>query len=259
MRGTYLSDLWDVLRFELGRSRTFGRVALWLILVIFPVVITAILRWQIPVNRIEPWGTMLYFLVPEVICLLGLLLWATPSISSELEGQTWIYLATRPRGRTLVVLGKYATAVLWTFSAAAVAIAACSCIIGGEDAFGLWWKLTALAWFSCIAHGALYLLIGLLAFRRTMVAAVIYTVVVEFGLSFVPAVVNQLTINYRLRGLLAGWTDWQAVRSLAEISLGVEPTSHHLIGLGIATGVFLVAAIWRVRTAEFPTQQDGGS
>ena len=95
----------DVVRFELRRSMTVGRGAIWMVLVMFPVALMTVLRLTVPVNDVEPWGLALYFLVPEVVCLLGLLLWATPVISTEIEGQTWIYLAMRQSGRTTVLLG----------------------------------------------------------------------------------------------------------------------------------------------------------
>jgi ABC-type transport system involved in multi-copper enzyme maturation permease subunit len=65
---------------------------------------------------------MLLYLIPQVVCLLGLLLWATPNVHSELEGRTWIYLAVRPDGKAMVLLGKYLTAVAWSASACLLAL-----------------------------------------------------------------------------------------------------------------------------------------
>ncbi len=247
----------DVMRFELGRSLTFARIATWVILVAFPVLLIGTLRALTPLDRIEAWGIMLYFLVPEVICLLGLLLWATSAVSNELEGQTWIYLATRRSGRTMVLIGKYLTAVVWTLSAAMAATTLCVLIIGSEESFRLWWVLSALATLSCLAHGALYVLIGAVFYKRTMVTAVFYTVVVEFGISFVPALANRATINYRLRGLLAQWMEWDVARSRAENVFGEEPVSTHLLVLLATTLAFLGVALYRVKRTEYPTQQEG--
>jgi ABC-type transport system involved in multi-copper enzyme maturation permease subunit len=248
----------DVVRFELARSFTVGRVALWVLLVAFPIVLVGLLRTQIEVDRIEPWGLAVYLLIPEITCLLGLLLWATPVVSTELEGQTWTYLALRPAGRVTVALGKYVTAIAWTVSAAWIATTGCVLLIGSDQAFRLWSVMSVLATLSCVTHAALFLLIGVLFFRRTMVAAVVYVLVVEFGMSFVPALINKLTINYRLRGLLAGWMQWEQARSQAENVFGSEPPAVHLVWLAGATCVFLVAAVLWVRRAEYPTQQEGG-
>lgn len=257
----------DVVGFELRRSMTLGRSIMWLALVFFPIILFAILRQIIPPDQIkqlhgvsidtqvEAWGIMLYFLVPEVICLLGLLLWAAPAISTEIEGQTWIYLALRRSGRWLVPLGKYLTSVAWTYSAALVSTTGCVIVMGPMGSFRLWWVMATLSLLSCIAHAALYLLIGVIFYRRTMVTAVAYTLMIEYGLSFIPALVNRLTINYRLRGLLSEWMDWELARSYTEQVMGREPPGIHLADLAMMTVALLVAVLYRTGHTEFPTQQ----
>jgi ABC-type transport system involved in multi-copper enzyme maturation permease subunit len=249
----------DVARFELSRSMTLGRAAIWILLAAFPIAIFSILRLQIGVDRLEPWGIALFALVPEITCLLGLLLWSTPIVSTELEGQTWVYLAMRPAGRSMVLLGKYLTSVVWTLSSALLAISVCAVLIGTSEGPRLWVVMSTLAAISCVVHGALFVLIGVIFFRRTMVVAVMYTLIVEFGISFIPALVNKLTINYRLRGLLADWMNWEEARSQAENIFGSEPASVHLGCLAAATVALLTLALIRVRSAEYPTQQDGSA
>lgn len=230
---------------------------MWLALVLFPIALFGILREIAPQEKPEQWGLMLYFLVPEVICLLGLLLWATPAISTEIEGQTWIYLATRRSGRTWVPLGKYLISVVWTFSAAAVSTTGCILVMGPMADFELWLIIIVLSMLSCVVHAALYLLIGTIFYRRTMVTAVAYTLAIEYGLSFVPAQANKLTINYRLRGLLAEWKDWEIARSLAENIMGREPAAIHLLALALLTVTLLAAALYRMASTEFPANQTG--
>ncbi len=257
----WLTMPFDVMRFELRRSLTPARIAMWLILVAFPVALIARLHALMPESgmppemQIMPLGATLYLLVPEVTCLLGLLLWATPAISTEIEGQTWVYLALRQSGRRVVLLGKYLTAVVWTLSAAWVAIALSLLIIGVE--WRMWWVMGALAMLSCVAHGALYVLIGVIFFRRTMATAVLYTLTVEYGVSFVPALINKFTINYRLRGLLAQWMNWEEMRSSAENVFGTEPAGTHLLALAAITITMLGISLYRVNRAEYPTQQEG--
>ena len=256
----------DVMIFELRRSMTIGRIAIWVMLVAFPVaIITAmsmIARIDMgdrynPEELIEPFGMAMYFLIPEVSCLLGLLLWATPAISTEIEGQTWVYLTMRSSGRSMVLLGKYLTAVIWTLTAALASVAMCTIIVGPTIGSELWWVLTKLVVLSCFVHAALYLMIGAVFYRRTMVAAVLYTVLVEYVVSFIPALVNKFTINYRLRGLLADWMDWESARSQAENIFGSEPASTHLQMLALMVAVLLGVAVYWVERTEYPTQQEG--
>lgn len=249
----------DVIRFELRRSLSPGRIAIWSILVLFPITLVTALRLlsnQTSENA-EEWGMALYFLVPEVVCLLGLLLWATPAVSTEVEGQTWIYLAMRRSGRNLVLIGKYLTAVLWSCSAACVATTACAIIMGSAGGLQLWFVICVLSLLSCLAHAALYILIGTIFFRRTMVTAVFYTLLIEYGLAFVPAMANRLTINYRLRGLLADWMDWTTARTVTESIGGQEAAWVHVTVLLTTAVTLLAASMLRLTWTELPTQQEG--
>ena len=245
------------MRFELKRSMTLGRTTMWILLVAFPIALFAVIRSIAPNIDAEEWGLVLYFLVPEVVCLLGLLLWATPAISTEIEGQTWIYMAMRRSGRTWIPLGKYLTAVVWTFSAAFVSCTGCVLLMGQVGSLRLWVMMNVLSLLSCIAHASLYLLIGAVFYRRTMVTAVAYTLMFEYGLAFVPALANKFTVNYRLRGLLAEWMDWGIARSLAEQVMGEEPPSTHLFVLMVLTVTLLGITIYRMGNTEFPTNQEG--
>ena len=249
----------DVVRFELRRSMSPGRMAIWIMLVLFPIALITAIRMLSDqgAENTESWGLVLYLLVPEVVCLLGLLLWATPSVSTEIEGQTWIYLAMRRSGRNLVLVGKYLTAVIWSFSAAFVAATACTIIMGSAGGLKLWFVVCVLSLLSCLAHGALYVLIGTVFFRRTMVTAVFYTLAIEYGLSLVPAMANRLTVNYRLRGLLAEWMDWYDARTITENIGGQEPAWFHVLILLVISITLIFVAIQRLTWTEIPTQQEG--
>ena len=206
-------------------------------LVLFPALLFGILGFTAGSTRVEFWGLTLHFLVPEVVCLLGLLLWATPAISTEIEGQTWIYLAMRRSGRTSVLLGKYLTAVIWSVTAALTSVTICLLIVGMIGGIKLWIVMCALSILSCIAHAAIFVLIGVFFHRRTMASAVVYTLGIEYGLSLVPAVANKLTVNYRLRGLLFEWMDFsEQARSNAENVFGLGTRFHASVGAGDGHG-----------------------
>ena len=251
----------DVALFEIRRSMTLGRSAMWLMLACFPIALVLTLRVTasyvddeaIP---FEAWGFISHYLIPEVICLLGLLLWATPAISTEVESQTWIYLAMRQPGRTWVVLGKYLTSVVWTLSAAVFAATGCVIIMAGQGGFQLWLALVTISLLSCLAHGALYLLIGLIFFRRTMVAAVAYTLLIEYGLSALPSIANQLSINFQLRSLLDKWLGTNVNIAFDDITKS-DPFWMNLGLLAVFTVVLLGLSVGRTMSSEFPTQQDG--
>ena len=247
----------DVIRFELKRSMTKGRIGIWCILVAFPVILFYLMSLIGGTTKVDAWTWSQYMFIVEIVCQLGLLLWATPVVSTEIESQTWIYLAMRQRGRSTVYIGKYLTAVIWTLSAAVVALTLCMIVVPDMLDVYNWLVLTTLAALSCIAHAAIFLFIGVMFQKRAMVTAVFYTLVIEYGLSLVPALANKITVNYRLRSLLTNWVelDEDILRQL--VFIGTEPTYIHLFCLFTITLVALCAALFRLKYAEYPTQQDG--
>jgi len=204
----------SVFRFEWNRSATLARWAWWGAMVFFPVaVVTLLLANKVNFGNVEDriWTGVLFALVPDVVCLLGLLLWATPIVQTELEANSWTYLVSRPGAKASVLLGKYLAAVNWTLLAAlagltisVIAIAVVRPVAVGR----IWIVLAGLSVLSCIAYGALYCLIGALFHRRAMVTAVPYTLLIEFVVGSLPAVVNQFTVQFRLRCLLIKWMNW---------------------------------------------------
>ena len=260
----------SVFRFELRRTMTPSRIAAWLMLVVFPILIVSIMKyyepdfdpfpadqpvWSTESGRENPlergrypstlWGAVLFGLVPEVITLFGLLLWVTPLVHAELEGRTWIYLAARPRGRVSVLLGKYLTAITWTAAAGWCSATACVLVARPDHALRLWATLIALVGLATVAYGAVYSLIAVWLHRRAMVVAVAYTLIFEFLVSLIPAVVNRLTVQYRLRNLLFDWMDWRRLlpSEAGVLLLGKQPPWVHLLVLaGIVVGVLALSA-----------------
>ncbi len=255
-----------VFRFEFGRSLTVSRLTGWLVLVLFPVFLISIVKYYdvnadplagMPHVTQPTWGTFLFGLIPEVITLLGLLLWATPVVHSELEGRTWIFVAVRPRGRVSILLGKYLAAVAWTVLAGWTSASVCILIIHPQHPWQLWLVINALVLLSSVAYGALYCMIGTLIQQRAMVIAVAYTLIFEFLISLVPALFNKLTISYRLRNLLFNWMSWRdQLDPNIRVIMGDEPSWLHLVVLGCITVALLVAAIQIIQRTEYVTARE---
>jgi ABC-type transport system involved in multi-copper enzyme maturation permease subunit len=300
----------SVFRFEVRRTLTWSRIAVWIMLILFPVFIVSVMKYyeedlksnlhlegrtprsmrkfeqmqrqadraagtprpadagqeaadqpeerQPPSPLSQLWGAVFFGLIPEVITLFGLLLWVPPLVHAELEGRTWIYLAVRPRGRVSVLLGKYLTAVAWTALAGWISTTVCVCIVRPEDPFRLWWTMVALVGIASVSYGAIYSLIGVALHRRAMVIAVGYTLIFEFLVSLIPAVINKLTVQYRLRGLLFTWMDWRGLISpqAGEVLLGTEPAWLHLLILCGGVVVTLVVAVQVIQRKEYATVSD---
>ncbi|MEM7559014.1 MAG: ABC transporter permease, partial [Planctomycetota bacterium] len=153
--------------------------------------------------------------------MLGLLIWATPAVGSELEAQTWIHLAMRPRGRSAVALGKYGVAVLWTASYTIISSILCGVLSGVEDQFELILALVIISVLSAMSYAALYLLLGAVFYSKASIVAVIYSLILEGAISFVPATINQAAVSFRLRTLMF---DWTVLESSKEQVARVVPT-----------------------------------
>lgn len=245
-----------VFRFEWRRTQTLGRVIFSLALALFPALLVGIIRFQAgPSESPELPTLVLFFLIPEVVCLMGLLLWATPVIHCEMEGRTWPYLAVRPCGKGSILIGKYLTAVGWTTLVAWLGLTlSLAALQMGQGALQTWATLAALALLASLTYGALYMLLGVLFLRRALVVAVAYTFLMEFIVSFIPAVVHQITVQYHLRCLLAKWLGWTGLPHHVgldeQLFFSTAPAWHHvLVLLGMTAGL-LSAAILVLRQRE---------
>ncbi|MCP3695851.1 MAG: hypothetical protein GY917_26870 [Planctomycetaceae bacterium] len=197
-----------VFRNEWQQTFTAGGMTGWLLLCLFPVLLTTLVS---RVGRIDPEATeawtMILFPVCEIICLLQLLLWATPWLSSELEAGNWIYLSVRPGGKTAVLLGKYLAAATRTMIGTTIGLLLALLVAKPEDGVYLFLVLGTLIAISSFSYAAVFTFLGTLFPRRAMVMAVGYSLLIELAVSFIPAVINQVSIQFRLRSMLFTWMD----------------------------------------------------
>ncbi len=70
-----------------------------------------------------------------------------------------------------------------------------------------WVTMVKLSVLSAIAYASLFLMIGAMFPKRAMVFCVAYIALVEVVLSLIPAVINRMTFQYRLRSLMINWAD----------------------------------------------------
>ncbi len=257
---------WAVFRFELSRALTTVRMLFWVAMVCFPPLLVTLTQLQTD-NQPDLPDTVvtIFLLVPEVVCLMGLLLWATPAIHAELEGKTWSYLAVRPGGKGSVLLGKYLAAVAWTMPAALLSLVICLGLAPAiENKLNVGSVMTALVLLSCFTYGALYTLFSTLFLRRAMMVAVGYTFISEVLVGMVPAIVNQFTVQYHLRCLMGLWIRFDRLpisfRPVFGLTRSGTPESgpwwqHVLLLLG-ATAVLLTLAVTVLRRRELVTADD---
>lgn len=250
-----MGNVGAVFLFEWKRALTLPRMAWWAVLAAFPVFIVGLIRFTS--NESPPrefWAGLLYALVPMLVSMLGTLLWATPAVSAELERRSWVYLTVRPNGGTAVLLGKYLAAVTWVIPPALIGLTIAVPLADTNDGWRIWWAMVRLVCLSCPAYGAIYLLLGTLLPRRALVLAVAYTLIFELVISFVPAVINKLTVQYRLFALVMEWCDLDGLggrRSGVLAVLGDAPAWQHVAILLLLPPILLLVSVVILRCREF--------
>jgi ABC-type transport system involved in multi-copper enzyme maturation permease subunit len=264
-RRPWRNGLLGVAKYEWERSLTWSRLLGLLLIIAFPVALIATVKTIADVNsRATPdtkfviFSIVVFVLIPQIATMLSLLLWATPAVNSELEGQTWIYALVRPNGRIILVLGKYLVAVFWSLIGGTVSVSLLVPILQLDRSWDLWWTTMRLLFLASVAYSALYIMIGTFFQRRSMVVAFIYTVVIEGLLSFLPATVNQLTVSYRLRSLFLQWINIKLPADddnpfmIADLS----GEWHLVLGILIYAVVCLTISAYWLRRSEYSLQPE---
>ena len=184
------------------------------------------------------------FLV-ALVCLLSLLLWATPNVSAELEGRSWMFIASRPQGRIANLLGKYFASVIFSFTICLVATSICVPIAvlldQLDDPVHLWLTYNAVFLLACMTYGATLSLIGTIFYRRSMVIGAAYILGFEAMIGRIPAVVGKISASHHLQNLGMHWNP----RLKLQINSNVLPTAltDQWISLSALTTMTLITII----------------
>ncbi len=186
-----------------------------------------------------PAGIYLFLVYPQSMCMLLALLYGTAILNTEIEGKTLTYLFTRPVRRFMIILGKYLAIVVSLTIPSWASLAISWFIVGmpGDGRFILGLGLATTA--AVLAYTAVFGAIGIVFQRRPMIIGLIYAVVFEVLLSFVPAVVNTVTVTYYLRSLVVRMISDEVPQELARVVGGADLATSGLVLAGI-TAVALV-------------------
>ena len=247
-----------VSRFECKRSVTLSRGMGWLTISLFPALLIGLMRFTGASLALQDdfLSVALFFIIVEIVCLLNLLLWAAPVVQSELEGKTWIYLSVRPQGRWAVVLGKYLVAVVWSTFGGWLSVLASLTASGLDGVTGLSSMLGGLVLLSCLSYGALFILIGVLFPKRSMVIVVVYSLLMEGAIASIPALINRLTVRSHLFSIyIEGYLPADIANPYRDI-YGSSSIIVSLLSLVIYVGIALGIALFMVKRKEYLMADD---
>jgi len=219
---TVWRGIFAVAGFQLRRLMAPQRVLLAAVGAAFPAAVMLAVR-KVAGDLDRDFAVVLiYALVPEAVCMLGLLVTICPVVADELERGTWQHVVVRPGGRRSLLLGTFLAAVTWTAAVAIFALGLSLSAARLPDSGRLAGIFTALVALSCVGRAALFALPAVIVPKRALVASVGAALVVEYLAGFLPAIINQATVSLRLRSLLVDWMGWE--RQLpAELELLVDP------------------------------------
>jgi ABC-type transport system involved in multi-copper enzyme maturation permease subunit len=248
------------LRQMLGGKRKF----LGILILLLPILLTFAIRAaggpgvrgaSVDAQRIQEafYLVFLFSMFALFANVLLSLLYATSLVSQELEAKTLTYLFSRPLPKWKILTGQY----LATASVVAVgscAAAALAWIVSGfpEGTRGLLAVLVPCA-VGAFAYGALFCLIGLLAPRKSIPVGFVYAIAVEGFCSWIPAAINQATINHHLRALayrLSGLTLPRELREVEELIIN-ESVPRALFAVVLLAALCLAVSSWIISQRQF--------
>ncbi len=260
-------------RFELHRSFNIQRIVSMVLLSLVPPGILWLLLFgasRAPGNAADNVLAYVLFTIiflVALVCLLSLLLWATPVVAGELEGKTWAFIAMRPGGRIANFLGKYLTSVIVSFAIAFIGLTLCTLIANYNGSLGTdaeawrkWSRLCLIFLMASIAYSAVLSMIGTLFIKRAMVVGAGFLIGWETILSTLPAIVNRLTVSYHLRRLGELWLGWFLPDSKIEYEMiygPPDPAWLHVGAVAIVTAATLLIGCYVVVNRQYISSEDG--
>lgn len=200
-------------------------------------------------------GLYLYMLYPQVTCLLLALLYGSSVLANELDGKTLPYLWTRPIRRASFVIGKHLGIVVALAVPTAASLFASWAVLTRFEHPGVLATTLAVSLAALLCYNALFLLLGFVSPRRGMILGLLYGILFELLLSFVPAVINQVTVSYFLRSLYLRLASFQLPEEFPE-ELAGAPLPLALLALLLILIVPLGAAVLLATQREYAVKDE---
>ena len=205
--------------FELRRSMSAQRVSVTAGLALFPPAMLALLIFGAKVSNADGGALMvdsaqfLAVFLTALVLLLGLLLWATPNVYSELEGKSWLFIASRPHGRSSVFLGKFMASVLVSLTICFVAVSLCVLVIKRNnetiEPIHLWLSMNFVYLLATLIYAAVFSLIGVVFVKRAMVVGAGFLIGFDVFLASLPgALINRFTVRHHLQEIGIATMGW---------------------------------------------------
>lgn len=245
--------------YEIRSSFTIQRTSVSLALALFPPTMLGLLilgakfsRTGISTSILQDFTSLLTITLTGLTSLLSLILWTTPNVSAELEGKSWVFIASRPGGRISIFLGKYLAACCVSFAICIIAISLSTLLIDSQlhtgNAGKFWLSLSSIFLLTCLAYGGIFSLLGVLFIKRAMTFSIAFVIGSDLIMGSVPGVLmNKFSIRYHLQEIALSWLGWflpgtSETGYRAIFGEGYPVTAHILIIFGVTITTLCVGA-----------------
>ncbi len=262
-----LNCIETLIKLELLRTLGGRRKWLFLLLSLLPIgliVLVQIGTGESPLlhnrRRIWDWAVLIYLLYPQILCLLLSLLLGSSLLQAEIDDKTIIYLFTRPIPKYLIFLGKYIGSVIMsiTFSGASFVICyfiSVSTSLPGINHFNYIISYIVAIALSCICYTSIFFVLGTFLPKYALIAGIVYGVIFELILSFIPAIINKMSISYYLRSFLRSAIEIKVPQEVVSVVGELNPLSSVMILIAIAI-VLLSVGILLVTVREYNVTEE---
>ena len=233
-----------------------GGARLWLLALFLglPVLLASIVQlkggFDLP-DQAVGMGIFLYVLYPQSLCILAALLYGSSLLAAEIEGKTLVYLFTRPVSRTRVLLAKYLATVAVLVVLTSVSLTISFALAGFAGGMRMYLTVLAAAVSALAVYTAVFSLLGLLVPRRAIPVGLLYAVLVEGVISFVPALANELAVSHYLRSL-ALHLSGQALPVEVQAVFTPVPLTTCILALAAFAAAFLGLSALLLHRREWP-------
>ncbi|MDA7932491.1 ABC transporter permease [Mariniblastus sp.] len=267
--GSILQNAIATCLFEIRSSFTIQRTSVSLVLALFPPTMLGLLilgarfsRSGISSSILQDFTPLLTIVLIGLVSLLSLILWATPNVSAELEGKSWVFIASRPGGRISIFFGKFLASFSVSYAICILSISLCTFLIDSQlhtgDAGRFWLSLSGIFFLACLTYGGIFSLLGVLFIKRAMTFSVGFVIVSDIIMASVPGVLmNKFSIRYHLQEISLTWLGWFLPSSSEEgyrviFGDGYPATIHICILIGITLFTLCLGA-WAIANREYIT------
>ncbi len=241
-------------------ARRTGKVRLFAVLALFPVVLSVLVRILLAGrtgDAMEVFNDILMVFYLQFFIVILSLFYGTSVTSEEVEGRTLSYLVTRPIAKPVIVAGKFAAYVALSFLIVGISLALSFFIMNGArlgdpSLYVTFFRYAGVLLLGILAYTALFTFLGTLL-KRAVLVGLVFGFGWENVIQYFPGSTQKFSLVHYLKSLLPYHYSGGGGGLTSILLFRLEPTPPvaAVLALVVVTGVFVVLACAVFRWKEF--------